>query len=879
MANFVGPVGPTDAKIVIVGEAPGAQENRQLRPFVGSSGQLLDRMLATNGIPRSTCYITNVFKKQPAGNDIERYIDLNGRRATLKPGTQEALDDFYEEIAQLNPNVIFALGNVALWALTGNQGILKWRGSVLESIPIHGKTYKVIPSLHPAACLRTTEWTYLLHFDVKSRLVPHSSSPKVPEDLNTYILKPSFDEMEEFLMRCKEAKRVAVDIEVARREVSCISFAHEKGTAISIPFWSLREGHLMTSDQELIIWKRIASILEDEKIEIIYHNAAFDATFLYNKYGIVSKSIHDTMVAQAILFPDFSKSLAFATSLYTDMAYYKDEGKEAMLKTGRIDATDDEIFWRYNARDSLVLLEILEGQLRDLDRANMRAVYNRQRKCLPPIIYMSSIGMRIDTSSLDQQRDKGSSEVEDLLSEIRSAVGYEINPDSPKQLKDYFYEVVGEKPARSKGRVSTDETALKIIARRQGPGAPVASLMLKYRKAKKLTSVYYGMLFDEDNRLRSSINPVGTETGRFSSSKTIFGTGGNMQNMPKSFRRYILPDPGYVMFEVDLSQAENRLVALLANEETMLRAFSEGQDVHSLTASLLFGGPPTKEYQESVKPPIGNGKKTQRAWGKETNHALNYGMGAGTAASRWEIPVGQAGKLRQQYYAAYPNVTRWHRKNEQDIRRTSSVTNLYGRTRRFLSTRSSQIVNQAHAFVPQSTVADHINLYGVQELYYRKRYEGVQLLLQLHDAVYFQVPLSYGWERISEILRDLQNALETPITYEERSIVLPASVTMHPVNMMAGPEFYHHDAETLANLHKRWSMTYYTEREGGPWLPLNIHGYEVREWFVIQALNSLGYNSNESEGTVHLVDYDLNITAHSFHFTDGREWDAINGWR
>ena len=136
------PSGPCPATIMLVGEAPGEQEVAQGAPFVGASGQELSRMLQEAGIMRSACFITNVVRIRPPGNDINAFIaqrksDITGQHLMLRdkfvlPAVRDGFELLKREIEMCRPNVITAFGNVSLWALTGQWGITSWRGSVME---------------------------------------------------------------------------------------------------------------------------------------------------------------------------------------------------------------------------------------------------------------------------------------------------------------------------------------------------------------------------------------------------------------------------------------------------------------------------------------------------------------------------------------------------------------------------------------------------------------------------------------------------------------------------------------------------------------------------------------------------------------------------
>src|SRR4030066_606562 len=155
--------GPIPSRIMLVGEAPGEEEERRGEPFVGASGQELNRMLHEAGIMRSECYVTNVCKVRPPGNQISAFVARTKKEITPAHTlmrdrwvTKEVIEGYAElltEIEMVQPNIIVTFGNLSMWALTGNWAILKWRGSLLQT----AAGIKLIPTIHPAAILR--EWS------------------------------------------------------------------------------------------------------------------------------------------------------------------------------------------------------------------------------------------------------------------------------------------------------------------------------------------------------------------------------------------------------------------------------------------------------------------------------------------------------------------------------------------------------------------------------------------------------------------------------------------------------------------------------------------------------------------------------------------------
>lgn len=218
----VRPVGPCPATIMLVGECPGEQEVARGEPFVGFSGQELSRMLQEAGIMRSACFITNVVRIRPPGNDINAFIaqrksDIGPQHLMLRdkfvlPVVRDGFELLKREIEMCKPNVIIAFGNVSLWALTGKWGITSWRGSVMEcDLPL-ALDYrpKVIPAYHPAAILRQWSWRQIAVHDLR-RAKKESVTRELYRPNYNFCIRPDYNQVISVLGQLYE------QLETARR--------------------------------------------------------------------------------------------------------------------------------------------------------------------------------------------------------------------------------------------------------------------------------------------------------------------------------------------------------------------------------------------------------------------------------------------------------------------------------------------------------------------------------------------------------------------------------------------------------------------------------------------------------------------------------------
>lgn len=762
----VPPDGPRDASIAIVGEAPGEEEMRLRVPFCGRSGQLLNKLLISLQILRRNVYITNVIKEHPFQNDVKPFLDLslkNPRESARYADYEMYREILIDELKACSANVIVAVGGVPLYALTGKRGITKWRGSILWSDELQRK---VIPTIHPAAALRQYIYRYFIQMDLHK--VKHQSEfreLKLPK--RELILSPSYDDVMMFFEELlRNGTMVATDIEVINEEVDCISFAQTPDRAICVPFAK----DYFDPRAEAYIWAKIEEVLTT--LPVCGQNIMFDATFLYERYGIIPNIKGDTMVAHAITYPDYPKGLDFMCATYTNEPYYKDDGK----KWSKIFVQDD-VFHRYNALDSAVIPEILPQLESDIERMGNRKTYDRTIDLMEPLMYMQARGVRIDHARLDQARKDATEKIGTLTDELWSHCGFEINPRSAKQLKEYFYGTLGLPELHRKGSVTVDGKALKRLASK---GVKEASIMLQLRKLEKLVGTYYNAQLSSDGRARGSINPVGTDTGRFSSGKNIFGEGLNMQNLPFLYKEFLIPDEGMALYVVDLSQAENRIVAYIAPEPRMQEAFETGADVHARTASYIFDKPESEISKVEGSSTLGNGDQSERFWGKKMNHSGNYKIGPEELAFQLEISINDARWLLKRYLGVYPGIEHYWQWVQDELSKGRTLTNLLGRRRLFLDVWGDQLFKSAYSHIPQSSVADIVNERGIIPLYYGTEFAMVDILNQEHDSIWFQVPLSLPWSKHLEIVTRLKDSLEETLVWKSTTFSIPAEPKTGP---------------------------------------------------------------------------------------------------
>lgn len=325
------PEGPRSAKIALVGEAPGEEEERTGRPFVGASGQELNRMLTAAGINRDDCWVTNVFLERPPHNDLERWMagkkeiqaplvfPAFARGKYLKPEYAHHVLRLRTELLELRPNVIVALGGTALWALAGTSAIGTYRGTIVPTP--YGK---LLPTFHPASVLRAWNNRVVSIVDL-AKAKRHSSSPDYSRPKRNILIRPTLAEVssffKDFLWR---ASLISIDVETAKKQITSMSFAPSKETSIAIPLVASTAsgGSYYSRSDELAIWREVRGIL-NSPIPKLFQNGSYDIQYFLAAGCTVRGPFEDTLIQQHARYPELPKGLDFLASIHCDEVAWK----------------------------------------------------------------------------------------------------------------------------------------------------------------------------------------------------------------------------------------------------------------------------------------------------------------------------------------------------------------------------------------------------------------------------------------------------------------------------------------------------------------------------------------------------------------------------
>lgn len=785
--NVFSGAGRHPAEIMIVGEAWGENERLKCSPFVGASGHLLDKMLEEVGLHRGSCWATNVVNAQPPGNDISAWIPERKRDITpshiklrdrsVLPIVLDGYRNLLFEIEQVKPNVIIALGTTALWALTGEWGISKWRGSVLKSDlgPI------VIPTFHPAAVLREWALRAIVVQDLR-RAVAFQHTRELPTRKVEYLIRPSFDaviaNLENLIENLNEGPLwLEFDIETRQGHIACAGISWSHRYAICVPFMCVErpEGYWNESEETAIVYT-LWRLLRHPNARVRWQNGLYDAQYTHRWWGFVPRGYQDTMISQHILFPGLRKALDFQASMYCDNTYryWKDDGKEWSKGIG-----EDQL-WAYNCEDCVRTREVGTVELSLVQKMGLGPQHDFHQRLFWPVLYAMNKGVRIDLSQREAFDKELTEELKKREDYFLDVLGHKLNPQSPKQLMALFYDDLQMKPIL-KRRVggaytpSLDDEALEILKNREPVLRKLFLSIQEHRSLNVFRSTFVNAKLDEyDGRMRSSFNICGTETYRFSSSRNAFGSGTNLQNIPKggedddsglrlpNVRKLFIPDEGYECFDTDLSKADLRVVVWESDEREMKSMLAEGRDPYVETAREFYKDP-------TISKTLPNGEENPRyRTFKSFAHGSHYLGTPQGLSKRLGLTVHECERTQTWYFGKYPRIRAWQQDLTSHVSSKHYVQNVFGYRRHYFDRITPDIFRQAAAWIPQSTIGILIDKIWLN-VYDATR--EIEILVQVHDALFGQYPIA----KRDECLKALKQCSYVELPYDD-PLVIPVGV-------------------------------------------------------------------------------------------------------
>jgi DNA polymerase I-like protein with 3'-5' exonuclease and polymerase domains len=465
--------------------------------------------------------------------------------------------------------------------------------------------------------------------------------------------------------------------------------------------------------------------------QIIAHNAKFDLLWLRHRCGLRLDNVFCTLTAARLLSNgkrELRNGLYACWERFLGLPPGTDHGKSDW---GGMFLTEDQL--EYAALDVFHLHELQEKQQLLINKEKLGDVLHLENRLIPVVVEMENRGFGINKERLLGVMEDYSTELKDTLAYFKKAFGEEINPNSPKQLK----EALTEKGLKLS---NTSEQTLKE------DGHSLTMCILNYRSAKKQMEQAETLLkaIEEDGRIHARFEPTGTDTGRFSSKKP------NLQNIGRGkLRGCFTPADGSSLVVADYSQVELRVAAAIANEERMIEAYKNGEDLHRQTASIVLGKP-----LEDVS-------KEDRQLAKAVNFGLLYGQLAKGLVVYAETSYGvklnieQARQIRQKFFDEYKHLREWHSQAHKDASSNCEVLSTKFGRKRWLpmegDVRWQRVATLLNAPV-QGGAADVIKtaIIALQA----KLPEGAGLVSTVHDELIVEAPLK-NVEAIKKLMEDI----------------------------------------------------------------------------------------------------------------------------
>ena len=566
-----------------------------------------------------------------------------------------------------------------------------------------------------------------------------SNKDSLNDSKSTYQRIESFEELKLLVEKMMKQEIVAFDTETEglnalETDIVGISFSWQKGIGYYLPIKNNKSVHEKS-------FEILRPFFESTEIIKVGHNIKFDIQVLH-KYNIkVSSPIYDTMVAHYLINPDMRHNLDTLSESYLNYSPISIEsliGKKGKSQISMKDVSIDKIT-NYASEDADITLQLKGVFDKEIEVNNLNKIfYDIEIPMINVLSEMETEGIKIDTSYLEKLDKEFEEDLEKLKNEIFKKSGEEFNLNSPKQLGEILFDKLKlvSKPKKTKtGQYSTSEEVLSSLANDH----KIIEDILEWRSLDKLQNTYVKSLPNEvsslTNRVHSSFNQTVTTTGRLSSNNP------NLQNIPirtangQKIRRAFIPrGSDYILMAADYSQIELRVIASMSNEENMIDAFVNNQDIHTMTASKIYNVDPENVTRE------------QRGNAKTVNFGIIYGVSAFGLSQQTDLNRSESKVMIDNYFLNYPGLKKYMSDQIDFARNNGYVETIMGR-RRYLQNinsqnnmlRSGSERNAINAPI-QGSAADIIKIAMINiNSEFKKRSFQSKMLLQVHDELVFDV--------------------------------------------------------------------------------------------------------------------------------------------
>jgi len=610
-----------------------------------------------------------------------------------------------------------------------------------------------------------------------SGLMPSElSTAPIQTQKHDYQIIKTEEELDKLVKLLNQQKIFAFDTETTgldpfALQLLGISFSWQEGQAFYVPIADIKGEGLFEEIKIKSDWlEKLRSALANPKIAKLGHHVKYDAEVLLNYNIMVEPLVFDPMIASYLLNPG-TRSHGLDNLSFVEFGYQKTsftqlttlENKKKipitqvpLIKLGTYSCEDADFTWRLYKQLS-----------KKLEKEKLIKLFNEiEMPLVPVLIGMEQNGVKIDLKFLKAFSQKLTKQIDSVSQKIYKLAGSEFNISSPLQLKEILFDklqISTQGIGRTKTGFSTAADELEKLKGRH----KIIDLISEYRELSKLLNTYIDALPELVNkktgRVHTSFNQTITSTGRLSSSNP------NFQNIPiktqlgREVRKAIIAEPGFKILSADYSQIELRIVASISEDKNMIAAFTNNEDIHTITAAKM----------NNIKPE--EVTKDMRRAAKEVNFGIMYGMGANGLAARTGISRDEAAEFIKKYFEAFPGIKKYINETKDFVRDKGYVETIFGR-RRYLPDIHSGVPNIASGAermavnMPiQGTAADLIKMAMIK---IHEKLSQIspksKLILQVHDELVFEVPENDLTKVSDFVIKEMENVhkFKCPIKVE-----------------------------------------------------------------------------------------------------------------
>lgn len=753
--------------IVLVGDVP--YDERAVLPFQNAHFGTVSNWLRANEVAFGECVQANLLPFYPPNGFIN---------VEHKVFADQTLADLATLHAQINFKSIILFGRQTLrWFKIGASGVDAERGS-----PFLWKGVPTLSTYHPREIYLEYQNSVVVEADVGKAARYSKAGWTEPSFHITY--QPTFSECTAFLHSLLEKKPyISTDWESRHSPLgpysiaTCIGFGINEKKAFVIPFEREQQKHYFSLDEELVIWRLLARVLET--CPQVGHNALhYDHWFAAYWNKILMHVVDDTMFAHWEVYTELEKSLAFCSSLYLDVPYWKEELK--LARSGKIPRDREYLYCGRDNCNTIGIAKEIGKELKELP-PSVRSHYRFNVRCSRVFQYMSLRGCIIDR---DKLRDRVSRlEIEQTVQQekLNDEAKKKIKVTSPKQMKEWLYNELRLPPKfknvkQDDGSVEERETAdflaLAYLAR-EYPDVPGLMTAATLRKLYKRTSSLNAIQTGPNGECYWSFNLVGTETGRASGYKPNNGLGVQPQNVDRRDRDLFLAGKEMVWGKFDLEGADAWTVAgqlSKLGDDTMLKDLqSRLKPAQILALARIVGEHVITWSQEDLVPLLKQHKaflKTKDGkqiydTAKAVSHGTNYMMQAPTmhvtifqkSKAELYVPIRECEKLRTLYLKRYRGLEKLYQYIPTIINTHGFIDCPSGMRRVFFGRNDNHRTRVGLALVPQNNTALATNR-ALHNLFYEpfnRREDGVSLIVQPINQVHDEADLGFHESEIEQV--------------------------------------------------------------------------------------------------------------------------------